>query len=78
MGARISTTGEREAMTAAETARHLGITPRTLAHLTDSGQLPIWMLSESGRRIYSRTTIEAHQRRVGELAAERAAEKRAS
>lgn len=78
MAARISTTTDREAMSASEVARFLGINRKTVKQLTDRGELPYWMLSESGRKIYSRTTIEAHQRRAGEVAAEKAADRRAA
>jgi len=63
----------REVMYASETARFLGVTPRTLKRLTDQGVIAIWFRTDTGRPVYSRRTIEAHQRRAGELAAERSA-----
>lgn len=51
----------------------LGVADRTVRKWTRSGLLPVWFYDDSGRAVYSLRTIEAHQRRAGELHAERQA-----
>lgn len=62
-----------KALCQAEVARMLGVADRTVRKWTKAGVLPVWFRDDSGRPVYSRRTIEAHQRRAGELAAERQA-----
>lgn len=57
----------------AEVARILGRDPKTIRKWTRSGLLPVWFEDDNGRAVYSEATIAAHQRRAGELAAERRA-----
>lgn len=59
-----------KALTGTAVARHLGVHRRTVAKWTKSGLLPVWFWDDNGRPIYSLRTIEAHQRRAGEIAAE--------
>jgi hypothetical protein len=60
-------------MSAAAVARHLHRDRRTIAKWTQKGLLPVWFIDDNGKPVYSLHTIEAHQRRSGELAAERRA-----
>ena len=52
-------------------AKLLGVHRKTVKKWTDDGVLPVWFVDDSGRVVYSAATIEAHQRRSGEIAAER-------
>lgn len=61
------------ALNASAVARLLGVHRKTVKKWTDDGVLPYWFIDDSGRTVYSSATIEAHQRRMGELAAERVA-----
>lgn len=61
------------ALSATQAARLLGMTKETLKKRTEEGLIPYWFKTDTGRRVYSEATIEAHQRRAGELAAERGA-----
>lgn len=60
------------ALNASQVATKLGVHRQTVKKWTDAGVLPVWFRDDSDRPIYSELTIEAHQRRAGELAAERA------
>ena len=60
-------------MTQAEVAAHLGFGRTKVRRWTRAGILPAITDPLSGQPCYSRTTIEAWQRRQGELHAERAA-----
>jgi len=60
-------------LSATQAAKMLGVHRKTVAKWRDSGHLPVWFYDDNGRAIYSIAVIEAHQRRIGELAAERAA-----
>lgn len=62
-----------KALCQAEVARMLGVADRTVKKWTAAGLLPVWFYADNGRPVYSRRTIEAHQQRAGELAAERRA-----
>lgn len=57
----------------AEVARLLGKDPKTIRRWTRTGRLQPWFVDDNGRAVYSEATIAAHQRRAGELAAERRA-----
>jgi DNA-binding transcriptional MerR regulator len=57
--------GQALSMTAA--AALIGIDRHTLKKLTDEGTIPHWFKTPGGRYMYSRGTIEEHQR----LAAQR-------
>lgn len=59
-------------LSAIQAAEVLGVHRTTIAKWTKSGKLPVWFVDDNGRPVYSMAVIEAHQRRVGELAAERA------
>ena len=61
------------AMSTADVARKLGKDRRTIKQWTEAGRLPVWFTDDNGRPVYSESTIAAHQRRAGELAAERQA-----
>lgn len=61
------------ALTASAVAKLLGVHRKTVKKWTDDGVLPAWFVDDNGRVVYSSATIEAHQRRAGELAAERKA-----
>ena len=62
-----------QALNASQVARLLRVDRSTVKKWTDSGQLPVWFKDDNGRAWYSESTIAAHQRRAGELAAERQA-----
>lgn len=57
-------------MSQAEVAKALGVDRKTVRRWTREGRLPVWFRTESGRAVYSASTIEAAQRRAGELHAE--------
>lgn len=59
------------ALTQKQVATALGVNVRTVRKWTKDGRLPVWFHTEDGRAVYSSTTIEAAQRRAGELHAER-------
>lgn len=59
-------------LNATEAAAVLGVHRTTVAKWTKAGLLPVWFHDDNGRPVYSMAVIEAHQRRTGELAAERA------
>lgn len=61
------------ALNVAEVARLLNRDPKTIRKWTKQGVLPVWFRDDYGRPVYSAATLEAHQRRAGELAAERRA-----
>lgn len=58
------------AMTQKDVAKALGVNARTVRQWTKDGLLPVWFRTEDGRAVYSSKTIEAAQRRAGELHAE--------
>lgn len=60
-------------LSATQAARMLGVHRSTVTKWRKSGHLPVWFYDDNGRAIYSIAVIEAHQRRIGEIAAERAA-----
>lgn len=60
-------------LTASAVAEHLGISRHTVRKWTKSGRLTPWFVDDNGRPVYSLSTIQADQRRAGELAAERRA-----
>jgi DNA-binding transcriptional MerR regulator len=62
-----------QALCQAEVARLLHRSPRTIRAWTRSGYLPVWFYDDNGVPVYSAATIAAHQRRAGEIAAERVA-----
>lgn len=62
-----------EALTQKDVAQKLGVSVKTVRKWTKAGLLPVWFHTEDGRAVYSASTIEAHQRRAGELHAERSA-----
>ena len=64
---------EDRALNMSEVARLLGKDRKTIRRWTRAGVLPVWFYDDNGRAVYSARTIEAHQRRAGELAAERKA-----
>ena len=61
------------ALNATAVAKLLGVHRKTVKKWTDDGVLPIWFKDDNDRVVYSSATIEAHQRRMGEIAAERRA-----
>lgn len=61
------------ALSQSQVAKLLHVSTRTVKRWTESGRLPVWFVNDNGRPVYSERTIAAHQRRAGELAAERAA-----
>lgn len=58
-------------LSATQAAELLGVHRTTVTKWTRSGHLPVWFYDDNGRPVYSLAVIEAHQRRTGELAAER-------
>ena len=63
--------GIERAMTQKEVAAALGVDRKTVRAWTKNGSLPVWFRTDSGRAVYSSLTIEAAQRRAGELHAEK-------
>ena len=61
------------ALSQSQVAKLLHVSTRTVKRWTESGLIPVWFVNDNGRPVYSERTIAAHQRRAGELAAERAA-----
>ena len=61
------------ALTASDVAKLLGVHRTTVARWTATGKLPVWFVADSGRPVYHADVLDAHRRRVGELAAEAAA-----
>lgn len=60
-------------ITQSDLAAQLGICSKTLRKMTNAGQIPVWFRDDTGRPVYSTEVIAAHQRRAGELHAERQA-----
>ena len=50
------------AMSMTQAAQALGLNRSKLKQLTDDGVIPCWYVSDSGRYVYSATTIAEHQR----------------
>lgn len=70
----------RDRMTVAEVAKRYGTAKRNVKALTEQGVIPFHRIEHyvradgqpASRYVYLRSIIDAHQRRAGELAAERA------
>ena len=60
-------------MSARQAAEFLGMGRTQFAKAVDAGDIPVWRVTDSGRRVFRVDIIEAHGRRLGELHAERAA-----
>ncbi len=60
----------QRALSQKQVAAALGVNVRTVRAWTKAGLMPVWFRTETGRAVYSSTTIEAAQRRAGELHAE--------
>lgn len=61
------------ALSASAVARYLKVSRKSVRDWTKAGALPVWFYDDNGRPWYSIATIEAHQRRAGELHAEKVA-----
>ena len=59
-----------QALNASQVARLLRKDRHTVARWTKAGLLPVWFVDDNDRPVYSLRTIQAHQQRAGELAAE--------
>ena len=60
------------ALNTTQVADLLGRHRNTIRKWVKAGLLPVWFYDDNGRPVFSQVTIESHQRRAGELAAERA------